>query len=61
MLYLVKYRGRHHSDHYGLRSFDLRTGRLGPDPLVDPRNPGEKMTGLPLTRITSQDGTYYTF
>ncbi len=57
-LYLVKYAGRNFSYHYELRSFDLRSGRLDPEPIVDPRNPSEKMTGTALTRTTSPDGIW---
>ena len=33
-------------------------GRLCPDPIVDPREPGEAMRGFPLTRATSPDGRW---
>jgi hypothetical protein len=32
------------------------TGKLQPEPIVDPRNPGEQMNGDPLTRLESPDG-----
>ncbi len=57
-LYLVSYRRSGYPLDYSLHSFDVAANRLDPDPIVDPRNPGEKMTGLPLTRSTSADGVW---
>ena len=41
-----------------MRAYDLRAGRLLPKPIVDPREPGERMSGLPITRATSPDGRW---
>jgi hypothetical protein len=43
---------------YAVRVYDVARGRLLARPLVDPRNPGEKMTGMPLTRALSPDGRW---
>jgi hypothetical protein len=36
-------------------ALDLRTGRLRGGPIMDPREPDEKMGGIPLTRTMSPD------
>jgi hypothetical protein len=40
---------------YDVMALDLRTGRLRGEPIIDPREPEEKMSGIPLTRTTSAD------
>jgi hypothetical protein len=61
-LYLVNYlalsRNNFDPTDYKVRSLDTRTGRLDPRPVVDPREPGEKMGGLPVTRVMSADGRW---
>jgi hypothetical protein len=44
--------------HYEVRAFDVKSGRLLPEPIVDPSEPEERMEGLPLTRATSPDGRW---
>jgi hypothetical protein len=56
-LYLTHYRNGNPTD-YEVRALDTRSGRLYPKPLVDPREPGEKMTGYPVTRAMSPDGRW---
>ncbi|HET8537111.1 MAG TPA: hypothetical protein VFL73_08020 [Solirubrobacteraceae bacterium] len=43
---------------YAVRAYDVERRRLLARPLVDPRNPDEKMTGMPLTRVLSPDGRW---
>ena len=43
---------------YAVRAYDVERRRLLPRPLVDPRNPDEKMTGMPVTRAPSADGRW---
>jgi hypothetical protein len=43
---------------YAVRALNLNTGRLYPGAIVDRREPDEKMTGIPLTRIGSRDGSW---
>jgi hypothetical protein len=58
-LYLIEYRpGSPNPLDYTVRAYDVARERLLPDPIVDPRNPGEKMTGFPMTRATSADGRW---
>ena len=49
-LYLVQYLSGDLT-HYAVRAYDLRAGRLRPDPIVDPRERGEEMRGYPMTRL----------
>jgi DNA-binding beta-propeller fold protein YncE len=60
--YLVEYRAltRHNFDptDYAVRVMDTSTGRLDPRPVVDPREPDEKMGGMPVTRASSPDGRW---
>jgi hypothetical protein len=60
--YLIQYLSltRHNFDpsKYKVRALDTTTGRLLPAPIVDPREPDEKMGGLPITRVTSSDGRW---
>jgi hypothetical protein len=51
-LYLIQYQS---SDlgNYAVRAYDLVTRRLLSKPVVDPREPDEAMTGVPVTRVMS--------
>jgi hypothetical protein len=57
-LYLIHYPTPSDILRYEVRAYDLRAGRLLPEPIVDPREPGERMSGLPVTRATSPDGRW---
>jgi hypothetical protein len=50
VLYLVQYLSDDLS-RYAVRAYDVRAGRLRPDPIVDPRERGEEMRGFPLGRL----------
>jgi hypothetical protein len=56
-LYLIHYRSVSNND-YEVRAYDLVGRRLLPAPIVDPREPAEKMQGLPMTRTMSPDGRW---
>ena len=56
-LYLVQYDGNDVLD-YRVRVLDTGSGRLAARPVVDPREPGEQMGGLPFTRTSSGDGRW---
>jgi hypothetical protein len=43
---------------YEVRALDVNTGRLFPGAIVDRREPDEKMTGLPMTRVGSEDASW---
>ena len=51
-LYLIQYKSSDISQ-YAVRAYDLVAHRLRPQPVVDPREPDEKMTGFPVTRVMS--------
>jgi hypothetical protein len=58
-LYLIQYRDpRNNPLNYAVRAYDVVHRRLLPKPIVDARNPDEKMAGFPMTRGTSADGRW---
>ena len=44
--------------YYEVRTYDLRNRRMVTKPVIDPREPEEKMQGLPITRVMSADGRW---
>jgi hypothetical protein len=58
LVYLIQYTSRRDPTRYDVRAYDTRTRRLLPDPIVDPREPGEEMRGYPVTRAMSPDGQW---
>jgi hypothetical protein len=58
LMYLIEYLSPTDPTRYLVRAFDLRAERLLNKPVVDPREPGEKMRGIPLSRVTSADGRW---
>jgi hypothetical protein len=56
-LYLIQTLDRK-TGRYAVRAYDLRAGRLLPDPVVDPSEPDEPMRGFPVTRITGPGGRW---
>lgn len=57
-LYLIHYTSVSNTNHYEVRTYDLRARHLLAKPVVDPREPDEKMQGLPITRTVSSDGRW---
>jgi len=57
VMYLIKYSSRNFSN-YSVRAYDLGARRLLPEPVVDPREADEPMTGAPVTRVSSADGRW---
>jgi hypothetical protein len=57
-MYVIHYPSPNDILRYEVRAYDLRSKRLLPDPIVDPREPDERMSGLPVTRATSADGRW---
>jgi hypothetical protein len=53
LLYLIQYRGSPWAimASYAVRAYNLDTQRLYPGAIVDRREPDEKMTGQPVTRV----------
>jgi hypothetical protein len=56
VMYLIQLRGE--SGDYAVRALNVATGRLYPGSIVDRREPDEKMTGIPVTRVGSGDGSW---
>jgi len=57
-IYLIHYLPSRGPAGYEVRAFDLASGRLLPEPIVDPKEAGEQMQGLPITRAMSPDGRW---
>jgi hypothetical protein len=57
-LYLIHHASRQELIRYVVRAYDLRTGRLLPRAIVDRREPNETMSGYPVARATSGDGSW---
>jgi DNA-binding beta-propeller fold protein YncE len=58
LVYLIEYTSPNDPTRYRVRAYDLAANRLLAQPVVDPREPGEKMGGSPLTRATSPNGRW---
>jgi MYXO-CTERM domain-containing protein len=56
-LYLIRYRSVR-NNRYDVVAYDLARRQLLRTPIVDPREPDEKMQGFPLTRTVSPDGRW---
>jgi hypothetical protein len=56
-LYLVDYKNGA-ATAYDVRAYDLERNRLLSKPVVDPREPDEKLQGIPVTRVSSDDGRW---
>ena len=56
-LYLIHYASSDIS-RYEAQAYDLRARRLLAKPVVDPRDRGQAMTGVPINRVMSADGRW---
>jgi len=58
-IYLIHSYFKHREvSHYEVRALDTVSGRLLPEPIVDPEEPDERMQGAPVTRVSSNDGRW---
>jgi hypothetical protein len=57
-MYLIHYTSVSNTNHYEVRAYDLRKRRMIAKPVIDPREPDEKMQGLPISRVVSADGRW---
>ena len=57
-MYLVEYTNPRDPEDYQVRSFDIASGKLDPDPILDSEEAPGEMRGLPQTRATSPDGRW---
>jgi hypothetical protein len=55
-LYLIEHFSNTDVLRYRVRAFDLKTGKLLPQIIVDKREPNEPMSGVPSARVTTPDG-----
>src|SRR3954466_3787102 len=58
LVYLIQYLSPTDPTRYLVRAYDVRTGRLLTAPVVDPREPGEKMRGIPRSRVAGVGGRW---
>jgi hypothetical protein len=57
-LYLIEHLPSQNYARYSVRAYDLRARRLVAGAIVDRREPDERMTGQPITRLNSADGRW---
>jgi hypothetical protein len=58
-IYLIHSFFKHREvSRYEVRALDAVSGRLLPDPIVDPEEPDERMQGSPVTRVSSGAGRW---
>ena len=57
VMYVIEYSARDFSN-YAVRAYDLGARRLFPQPVVDPGEADEPMTGAPVTRVASADSRW---
>ena len=60
LMYLIQLKGATNGSgiNYDVRALDVTTGKLYPGVIVDRREPDEKMAGIPLTRVGSEDASW---
>ena len=56
--YLSPHAGAAYLATYEVRALDTASGRLLPEPIVDPTEPDERMEGVPITRASGPDGRW---
>jgi hypothetical protein len=57
-LFFIRYTNPRDTTQYSVRAYDMRTQRMLPGRIVDPSEPDEDMSGLPMTRATGPDGRW---
>jgi hypothetical protein len=58
LVYLIHYLTPRDVTDYAVRAYDLRARRLLPEPIVDPSEPDEDMSGIPVTRVAGTSGRW---
>jgi hypothetical protein len=59
LVYLIQLKGGQNGGlAYDVRALNVKAGRLLPGAIVDRREPDEKMTGIPMTRVGSPDASW---
>jgi hypothetical protein len=57
-MFLIRYADVRDPTQYSVRAYDLGAWRMLPGRIVDPSEPDEDMSGLPMTRATGLDGRW---
>jgi hypothetical protein len=57
-VYLIEHLSPVYGGAYEVRVLDTESGRLLPEPIVDPEEPEERMEGVSISRTTSPDGRW---
>jgi hypothetical protein len=58
LVYLIEYLSPGDVTAYAVRAYDMRARRLFKEPVVDPSEPGEDMSGVPLSRVSDAEGRW---
>jgi hypothetical protein len=58
LLYFINYLSPRDPTKYAVRVFDVQSGALLPEPVVDRTEPDEDMRGSPISRASSPDGRW---
>jgi hypothetical protein len=58
LVYLINYLSKSDFTKYAVRAYDMRARRLLRDPVVDPSEPEEDMSGLPMSRVSDAEGRW---
>ena len=58
LVYLIEYLSPNDVTAYAVRAYDMRARRLFQEPVVDPSEPDEDMSGVPLSRVSDTEGRW---
>jgi hypothetical protein len=58
LVYLINYLSKRDFTKYAVRAYDMRSRRLLREPVVDPSEPDEDMSGTPLSRVSDEQGRW---
>ena len=58
LVYLIEYLSPDDATAYAVRAYDMRARRLFQEPVVDPNEPDEDMSGVPLSRVSDAEGRW---
>ena len=56
--YFIEYLSPRDVTAYAVRAYDMRARRLFQEPVVDPNEPDEDMSGVPLSRVSDGEGRW---
>ena len=56
--YFIEYLSPNDVTAYAVRAYDMRARRLFQEPVVDPSEPDEDMSGVPLSRVSDGEGRW---